>query len=241
MTDPKPVVIDDPIAHKFQLDPDLYEELTKYRVLLADVGASTEYRTPLHADPFVEVRPLAQGTHGAVATDLRERFAALWMGLDRHGSTPQQRVPPHVDALAEMLSRLGRPDLRVGVDLASPLGDRTAVTVHRSGSLALVDGRTVRLPPVSVAIPRRNGRFVFEGDLMRFVVLDHSRARAWSGAPSPPTRSSAPPPPARVWRFVDPAALRPSSSAPIVCTDRLHPTVGQGWVRMSSTPRRPRR
>lgn len=193
MTDPKPVFIDDVIAHKFKLDPEMRERLAQYRALLADVGATFEYHTPLHADPFAKILQLDRGSYGSAA-----------------------------------------------VDLGAPGGDRTAVTVHRSGSLALVDGRTVRLPPVSVAIPRRNGRFVFEGDLMRFVVLDHSRARAWSGAPVPPTRSPAPPPPARVWRFVDPAVLRPSSSDPIVCTDQLHPPACGGWIRMSS-PRSARR
>lgn len=200
MTDPKPVFIEDVIAHKFKLDPDMRDLLAQYRALLADVGATLEYRTPLHADPFAEILKLDRGSYGSA-----------------------------------------------GVDFGAPGGDRSVVSVHRTGGLAMIDGRAVAFPPVSVAIPRRNGRFAFEGNLMQFEVRDHSRARTFDrfrtqiGASLPIIDTPPPPSTARLWRHLDPAMLRPSSSAPIVRTDRLRPTAGQGWVRMSSTPRRPRR
>jgi len=203
MTDLKPVFIEDVIAHKFKLDPDMRDLLAQYRALLADVGATLEYRTPLHADPFAEILKLDRGSYGSA-----------------------------------------------GVDFGAPNGDRTVVAVHRSGGLAMLDGKAVAFPPVSVAIPRRNGRFAFEGNLMQFVARDYSAARrpqrgyqAWRDEhfPTAFAASPTPLPPQRLWCHLDPAALRPSSCAPIVCTDRLHPTAGQGWVRMSSTPRRPRR
>lgn len=171
MTDLKPVVIDDPIARKFRLDPG----------------------------------PLDQQL---------ERLAVLWAGMRRAPATIQVPVPPHVDTLAEMVARLGGPEVSVGFDMGSLAGERTAMAL----------------------VPLRNGRGYLDGAMARWPVFPVRHDSRIHRARTVPPRAPAP-----LKCHLDPAALRPSSSAPIVCTDRLLPTAGQGWVRTSSTPRRPRR
>lgn len=197
MNDHDPVVIDDPIAHKFRnefkVEPEMRELLARYWAKLSAAGETAVYRTPRHADPFFELFPCREG--------------------------------PRWPAISPAALTLFRP----------------TVSRERAADIARDANGDLFIVPAGTAFQTENGLVSYATDVA--VHLDPSSiprivpgSRVVRGRPPSLRRSNRP---GTLWRFLNPALLRPSTPAPVVDTTALTaPSASSSWHRLKRRPRR---